>query len=142
MTEKLTTSIGRHSIISPEKVGLFLRKGPPSFTISTVQAIMACVASIIVEFTNYSLGGSWEDQVRLAKWLARHPGPVVISNQATERILALYREHGFVLRLLQAPRRIACTGDRTPDQEVLAVRNLEVLVRSNLLRGYLWNKSF
>ncbi len=80
-----------------------------------------------VEFTNYSPGGfSWADQVRLVKWLARHPGPVVISNQATERILSLYREHGFVLRLLQAPRRIACTGDRTPAQEVLAVKNLEL----------------
>ena len=23
----------------------------------------------------------WEDQVRLAEWLAEHPGPVMLSNQ-------------------------------------------------------------
>ncbi len=40
-----------------------------------------------VEFTSYSPGGfSWKDQVRLAEWLARHPGPVVASNQATDRV--------------------------------------------------------
>ena len=29
---------------------------------------------------------SWDDQVRAAEWLARHPGPVVLVNQATPRI--------------------------------------------------------
>ena len=78
-----------------------------------------------VEFTKYAPGGfSWDDQVRLVKWLVRHPGPVVISNQATERILKLYKEYGFEVRLLDAPRRIACNGDRTPAQEVLAMKNL------------------
>jgi len=78
-----------------------------------------------VEFTEYAPGGfSWADQVRLVRWLARHPGPVVISNQATDRILRLYREAGFDLQILNAPRRIACNGDRTPAQEVLATKNL------------------
>lgn len=78
-----------------------------------------------VEFTEYAPGGfSWDDQVRLVKWLVRHPGPVVISNQATERIVELYRDYGFEIRLLDAPRRIACNGDRTPAKEVLAWRNL------------------
>lgn len=78
-----------------------------------------------VEFTAYSAGGfSWEDQVRLAEWLAAHPGPVVTSNQATERILALYTGLGFTLRVLDAPRLISCTGDRTPAKEVLASRNV------------------
>ena len=37
-----------------------------------------------VEFTQYSQGGfSWEDQVRTAKWLSRHRGPVILVNQAT-----------------------------------------------------------
>jgi DNA adenine methylase len=78
-----------------------------------------------VPFTAYSRGGfGWEDQVRAATWLARHAGPVVLSNQATPRILSLYRDLGYSLRELDAPRRISCTGDRTPAREVLATRNI------------------
>lgn len=65
---------------------------------------------------------TWNDQVRLAEWLAAHRGPVVASNQATERVLKLYRKLGFEIRLLSAPRRISCTGDRTPAKEMLALR--------------------
>ena len=80
-----------------------------------------------VEFTHYSKGGfAWEDQVRAAHWLARHPGPVILSNQATKRIVKLYKGLGFALRFLQAPRMISCTGDRTPAREVLAVKNLSI----------------
>ena len=76
-----------------------------------------------VEFTTYSAGGfSWDDQVRTAKRLAAHRGPVVISNQATERIIELYKDCGFELSYLDAPRRISCTGDRTAAREVLAVK--------------------
>jgi len=79
-----------------------------------------------VQFTQYSKEAfGWEDQVRAAEWLARHPGPVILSNQATDRIVALYEKLGFKLRFLDAPRRISCTGDRTPAKEVLAVRNVE-----------------
>ncbi|MEW6524523.1 MAG: Dam family site-specific DNA-(adenine-N6)-methyltransferase [Bacillota bacterium] len=78
-----------------------------------------------VEFRQYAKEGfDWDDQVRLARWLSRHPGPVVLSNQATRRILDLYAGLGFRLRLLDAPRRISCTGDRTPAREVLALKNL------------------
>jgi DNA adenine methylase len=78
-----------------------------------------------VEFTQYSKGGfGWEDQVRTAEWLSKHPGPVVLSNQATERIISLYRRLKFDLIYLDAPRRISCTGDRTLASEVLAIRNL------------------
>lgn len=78
-----------------------------------------------VEFTQYSQGGfSWDDQVRAAEWLAKHPGPVVLSNQATDRVVELYRRLGFSLRFLDAPRMISCTGDRTPAREVLALRNI------------------
>ena len=62
--------------------------------------------------------------MRAAEWLARHEGPVVLSNQATERIETLYRGLGFRLVPLTAPRLISCTGDRTPAREVLALRNL------------------
>ena len=78
-----------------------------------------------VPFTGYAKDGfSWADQERAACWLAQHPGPVVLVNQATDRILGLYRSLGFTLRFLTAPRRISCTGDRTPAREVLALRNL------------------
>jgi DNA adenine methylase len=78
-----------------------------------------------VVFTEYSQGGfGWDDQVRAAEWLAVHPGPVVLSNQATTRIVRLYRKLKFELVFLQAPRTISCTGDRTPAREVLATRNL------------------
>jgi len=78
-----------------------------------------------VEFTAYSQGGfAWADQVRLAEWLAAHPGPVLLSNQATERIISLYEQHGFTLTFLMSPRRINSTGDRTPAREVLAMRNI------------------
>ncbi len=78
-----------------------------------------------VEFTAYSKGGfDWDDQERTAEWLSRHPGPVILVNQATPRIVRLYGSLGFTLTYLQAPRRISCTGDRSPATEVLALRNL------------------
>lgn len=76
-----------------------------------------------VEFTTYSAGGfSWDDQKRTAELLAQHPGPVVISNQATPRIVELYQGLGFELSYLAGPRRISCTGDRTAAREVLAIK--------------------
>ncbi len=78
-----------------------------------------------VEFTAYSQGGfCWDDQVRTAQWLATHPGPVILVNQATKRIEDLYQRLGYDLRPLDAPRRISCNGDRTPAREFLATRNL------------------
>ena len=78
-----------------------------------------------VEFTTYSAGGfTWSDQVRTAEWLAAHGGPVVLSNQATNRIVKLYRKLGFALRFLDGPRRISCNGDRSTAREVLAMRNV------------------
>ena len=78
-----------------------------------------------VEFTEYSAGGfHWEDQVRLVEWLGTHSGPVVLSNQSTPRIRELYENAGYHLTELDAPRRISCTGDRTPARELLAIRNL------------------
>ena len=79
-----------------------------------------------MQFTSYSrLSFGWDEQVRLAKWLAEHDGPVVLSNQATERVINLYKEFGFQLRIItDAPRMISCNGDRTPAREVLATLNL------------------
>ena len=78
-----------------------------------------------VPFTQYSKNGfDWSEQVRTATLLAKHPGPVILTNQATDRILSLYERLGFRLSLLRAPRMISCTGERRPVQEVLATRNL------------------
>lgn len=78
-----------------------------------------------VEFTTYSAGGfSWDDQVRTAKFLAEHSGPVVISNQATDRIVRLYQEFGFELSYLEGPRRISSNGDRSAAKEILATRGI------------------
>lgn len=78
-----------------------------------------------VPFTKYSKEGfTWDDQVRLANWLAKHEGPVLLSNQATPRILRLYRSLKFKLKVVNAPRMINCTGDRSTAKEVLALRNI------------------
>jgi DNA adenine methylase len=78
-----------------------------------------------VDFTNYSKGGfSWDDQERTAVLLSKHRGPVVLVNQATDRVERLYRKLGFSVEFWDAPRRISCTGDRTPAREVIGTRNL------------------
>jgi len=78
-----------------------------------------------VQFTQYSKEGfNWQDQVRLAEWLSRHQGPVILSNQATERVVTLYSRLGFKLYYLDAPRMISCTGDRTRAKEVLAMKGV------------------
>ena len=78
-----------------------------------------------VQFTQYSKETfGWAEQVRLAEWLSRHPGPVVLSNQATDRIKKLYRVLGFKIKMMAAPRMISCNGDRTKAIEVIATRGL------------------
>ena len=54
-----------------------------------------------------------------------HTGPVVASNQATDRIMKLYESLGFKVKILSAPRMISCTGDRTRANEMLAIKNLD-----------------
>ena len=78
-----------------------------------------------VVFTTYASGGfSWDDQLRLARWLAGRSGPVVVSNQATPRVLELYRGLGFAVETVPAPRRISCTGDRDDALEMLALKGI------------------
>ena len=77
-----------------------------------------------VPFRQYAQQGfKWEDQVRLAEWLAQHKGPVVLSNQATENIIKLYKKLGYKLQYLDAPRRISCNvNGRKAVKEVIATR--------------------
>ena len=76
-------------------------------------------------FADYTKEGfSWADQVRLAKWLANHQGPVVASNKSTPRIVALYMDNGFDIVYISGPRSISSDGDRTKVLEIIATRNL------------------
>ena len=66
-----------------------------------------------VEFRQYSAEGfSWEDQVRLANWSANLNAPVVISNQATDRVVELYKSLGITYQFVDGPRFISCVGNR------------------------------
>ncbi len=76
-------------------------------------------------FTQYSKEDfAWADQEKLANWLCQTDTPMVVTNQATERIMQLYQDLGFSVTTLLAPRRIASSGDRTPALEMLATKNL------------------
>lgn len=78
-----------------------------------------------VVFTQYAAGGfKWAEQVALAEWLWAQPGVVALSNQATERVIALYSGLGFRLTFHDSPRRISANGNRTPAREVLAFKGL------------------
>jgi DNA adenine methylase len=59
------------------------------------------------------------------EWLRSLKIPMVVSNQATERIIDLYTRAGFTISTVSAPRRISCSGDRDPALEMLATRNLD-----------------
>lgn len=76
-------------------------------------------------FTGYSGSFTWDDQVNLASSLATLNCPVVASNKATDRIIDLYQGLGFNVKIIQAPRRISCNGDRTNVDEILATRNIK-----------------
>ncbi len=103
-----------------------------TFTIGDIEAVPLERGDFVyadppydVEFTQYAKGGfSWDDQERTAARLAKHRGPVVLVNQATERVKRLYRKLGFTVEQLDGPRRISCTGNRSPAREVIATRNL------------------
>lgn len=97
-----------------------------------------------VEFRQYSKGGfSWQQQEETAAWLAKHPGPVILSNQATKRILELYQDNGFTILEVSGPRKISCTGDRSPAREVLAIKNISrysLISHPQLLQGVIMPK--
>ncbi len=61
----------------------------------------------------------------LAKRLSWHRGPVVTSNAATDRILELYKDLGFVVETIESKRSIAANGNRENAVEMLATKNLK-----------------
>jgi DNA adenine methylase len=77
------------------------------------------------DFTQYTANGfKWEDQIRLINWTKTFDNPVIISNQATARIIELYRDSGFVVSFVDAPRRISANGSRDSAKEVLATKGI------------------
>ena len=77
-------------------------------------------------FVGYTKNGfNFDDQIRLSYLLKNHPGTVIACNKATPRILELYRDNGFSVNLIDAPRSISCDGDRSPVQEMVATLNLK-----------------
>lgn len=86
-----------------------------------------------VEFTRYNAKDFlWDDQIRLVNWLVKHKGPVIASNQATPRVLELYKGLKFTVCCLPAPRMISCNGDRRPAIEMLAFKGVKPGVIRNL----------
>jgi DNA adenine methylase len=77
-------------------------------------------------FVDYSKDGfTWEQQVSLARRLSWHKGPVIASNAATARILALYNDLGFAVETISSKRSIAANGDRADALEMFATKNLK-----------------
>jgi DNA adenine methylase len=83
------------------------------------------------EFTSYAPGGfHWAEQEALARLLAAAPCPVVLSNQATERIERLYLDLGFAISYHEVRRTIRqykTDGGKAADKharEIIATRNL------------------
>lgn len=84
-------------------------------------------------FADYSSGGfSWEQQVKLAEFLAAHKGPSIATNAATPRIVELYRKLGFKVDLIPAPRSIAASGNREDAMEIFATKNLDAVITTAL----------
>ena len=78
-------------------------------------------------YSQYSKEGfHWADQVRCAEWLAIKHVPVIATNKATDRVVELYSDLGFDIAYVDAPRRIACNGDRKPVREMFATKNLKL----------------
>lgn len=79
-----------------------------------------------VEFRQYSADGfTWDDQVRLVNWAAELDTTVVVSNQATDRIVKLYKSLGFSLQFIEVPRFINSVGTkRGPVREVLGTKRV------------------
>ncbi len=76
-------------------------------------------------FSDYSAGGfSWGEQVYLATVYAAHDGPVVASNQWTDRIADLYRGLGYKIERVSAPRMISSDGNREDAVEMLATKGI------------------
>lgn len=80
-----------------------------------------------VEHTDYYNNNfDWEQQVRLVDFLCVQDVPVVISNEATDRVVSLYKDRGFVVKYVTSPRKFAAQYKDKQAKEILAFRNLNI----------------
>lgn len=80
------------------------------------------------QFNEYLKGGfPWEEQVKLANLLSKHPGPVLATNNPTDRIIELYTDLGFSMdrksrfNYLKAPK----IQSNLKFKEVIFMRNIQ-----------------
>jgi DNA adenine methylase len=66
---------------------------------------------------------TWGDHVRLAEWLSTHDGPVVLSNEATERVVDLYTGLGYKCEVLKRAQRVIHSGSF---RELIAWHNISL----------------
>lgn len=103
----------RHFSLAPTKPGDFIYADPPYDHDGG-------------GFTSYAAGAwQWADQQRLVEFLAKHDGPVVASNAATDRIVDAYLSAGFSVEYVEVRRSISCKADgRKPALEILAMKGV------------------
>lgn len=75
-------------------------------------------------FTAFAAGGfNIGQQLELGLWASKQPGFVVVSNSATPRMKSLYKDLGFNVKIIDAPRRISSDGNRQNAKEILAIKS-------------------
>lgn len=68
---------------------------------------------------------TWNDHVRLIKYLKDFNNPILISNSNTEEIISLYEENGFIIEYIMMPRRLSKNKQhRKQVKEILAKRGM------------------
>jgi DNA adenine methylase len=83
------------------------------------------------QFSGFTQGRFlWDDHVRLATWMSKQSGTVVVSNSSSERVQHLYKAFGFGVELIDAPRSISCDGNRKRVKEVFAIKPKKKLTTS------------
>lgn len=75
-------------------------------------------------FTSYYGKFTTEDAVTSATLLSKLKNPVIAFNSSTRFTRKLYEGLGFSVQEVTVPRRISCTGDRTPALEIVATLNM------------------
>jgi DNA adenine methylase len=80
----------------------------------------------VVPSFKYSSNFTWDDRVRLAKFLAAKKNPIVVSDHATDRVLDLYSDLGFTIQTFSIGRTISCKSEARsrPIIEMLAIKNI------------------
>ncbi len=76
-------------------------------------------------FTGYTPDGfSLEDQTRLAELLGSTDAPIIATNSFNKEIIEIYQANGFSTFRYKAPRRISSDGNRDPEDEMIAIKNV------------------